>query len=83
MESRLRLNTFLVKRFYASSIDRKTGVKWSHDPLSSHSDGRLYVYTEAVPDVDSSNLYMCSIVSEKADKRGCSRFEAGTYLCGT
>jgi hypothetical protein len=56
-----------VKRFYASTIDKKTKFERIRNQVNRHKDGHLHVYTERIPDMNSSSLLMYSITSKSAN----------------
>jgi hypothetical protein len=72
VESKLRTNgenagALRVERLYVATIDKKTGIGRPNDQSNSHREENFYVYTEAPPAMNSSNLYMYSIVSKDAN----------------
>jgi hypothetical protein len=58
----------------SSAIEEETGVERPLVQLNSHKDGNSYVYTEAAPGMNSSNLYMYSIFSKNANTNVCIIF---------
>jgi hypothetical protein len=72
VESRLssngeNANALQLKRFYVVTIDKETGVEGPPDQSNSYTDRSLYVYTEKPPAMNSSNLYMYSIISKNTN----------------
>jgi hypothetical protein len=60
-------NVFQIERFYASTIDKKTRVERMRGQSNSHKDGNICIYKEGPPDMNSSNLYLYSIISKNAN----------------